>query len=102
MPSEPTRGIGAPDEILTYEYIKPQNQWFLTEGPPPDQPHQDRPGAQGIYPLGMLACSLRRRNLTEPRHDAAPAQGSGARPGLRLPIDDTFKLELWILPGLRH
>jgi hypothetical protein len=46
--------------------------------------------------------TLRPRNLTELGHSAAPAQGSGACLGLRLPIDDTPELGPWFLPGLRH
>jgi hypothetical protein len=34
------------DEILTYGYVKPKDQWFLTKGTP-DRPLQDRPGARG-------------------------------------------------------
>ena len=36
MPSEPTKGSGAPDEILTYGYVKPRDQGFSTERPPTD------------------------------------------------------------------
>jgi hypothetical protein len=31
---EATKGSGAPDEILTYRYVKPQVQWFLNEKDP--------------------------------------------------------------------
>jgi hypothetical protein len=57
--------------------------------------------AQGLYPSGTLARTLRQRNLTKPGHSVAPTQGSGARLGLRLSIDDTLDLGPWLLLGLR-
>jgi hypothetical protein len=35
-PSKATKGSGAPDEILTYGYVKPWDQWFSTEETPTD------------------------------------------------------------------
>jgi hypothetical protein len=45
------------NEILTYRYIKPQDQRFPTEETP-DQLLKDRSGAWGLYPSGTLACTL--------------------------------------------
>ena len=33
-PGEAMKGSGAPDEILTYRYVKPRVQWFLNEEDP--------------------------------------------------------------------
>jgi hypothetical protein len=52
--------------------------------------------------LGTLVRTIRPRNLAEPGHGAALAQGSGACPGFRLPIDDMPELGPWLLPGLRR
>jgi hypothetical protein len=93
-------GGTAGDDILTYGYVKPREQWFPTKDTP-SQPLQDRPGAQGLYPSGMLARTLRRRNLIEPKHIASPAQGSRAHPSLRFSTDNTPMLDPWLLPGLR-
>jgi hypothetical protein len=38
MPSEATKGLGAPNEILTYGYVKPQVQWFSIEEDPLTDP----------------------------------------------------------------
>jgi hypothetical protein len=46
-PGEATKGSGAPNEILTYRYVKPRVQWFSNKGDPPDRPFQDRPGLGG-------------------------------------------------------
>jgi hypothetical protein len=32
------KGLGAPDEILTYMYVKPRVQWFSNEEDPPIDP----------------------------------------------------------------
>jgi hypothetical protein len=69
---------------------------------PPYRLLQDRPGAQGLYPSGTLTRTIRPRNLAKPKHAKASAQGSGARPSLRLPIYDTPKPNPWLLPGLRR
>jgi hypothetical protein len=45
------------DEILTYGYVKPPNQWFLTEETP-DRSLQDHLGPHGLYPSGTLARTL--------------------------------------------
>ena len=52
------------------------------------------------YPLGMLMRTLRLRNLLEPKHAKASAQGSGASPSLRLLISREPMLGSWFLPGL--
>jgi hypothetical protein len=38
MPSETTKGSGAPDDILTYGYVKPQVQWFPNDEDPLTDP----------------------------------------------------------------
>ena len=68
---------------------------------PPDRPLQDRPGARGLYPLGMLARTLRPRNLAKLELAAASAQGSGAHQSLRLPMNGKPEPDPWFLPGLR-
>jgi hypothetical protein len=98
-PSEATKGSGAPDEILTYGYVKSRDPHGSRPKGPPADPSRI---TWGLYPSGTLVRTLRPRNLTELGHSAAPAQGSGACPGLRLLIDDTPKLGPWFLPGLRH
>jgi hypothetical protein len=40
-----------PDEILTYVYVKPQDQWFLTEGTPRPTPLGSLEGS-GAIPIG--------------------------------------------------
>jgi hypothetical protein len=37
-PSEATKGSGAPDEILTYGYVKPRVQWFPNNEDPLTDP----------------------------------------------------------------
>jgi len=72
------------DEVLTYGFVNPQDLWFPTEETP-DRSLQDRPGAWGLYPSGMLVRTLRLRDLPELEHAKASAQGSGAGLSLRLP-----------------
>jgi hypothetical protein len=45
--SEVTKGSGAPDEILTYGYVKPRVQWFLNEEDPPTDPSKIAQGLRG-------------------------------------------------------
>jgi hypothetical protein len=98
--SEVTGPNRVTDEILTYGHVKPRNQWFLTKETP-DQLLQDCLGPRGLYPSGTLVCTRRPRNMAKPRQGVAPAQGSGACPGFRLPIVDTPELGPWLLPDLR-
>jgi hypothetical protein len=60
------------DEILTYGYVKPRDLWFRPKRPPTDPSRI----VWGLYPSGMLACTLKLRNLPEPEHAKASAQGS--------------------------
>jgi len=60
------------DEILTYGYVKPWDLWFPTKETP-DRSLRDRSGARGLYPSGTLMCTLRLRNLPEPKHAKASA-----------------------------
>jgi hypothetical protein len=46
-PSEATKGSGAPDEILTYMYIKPQVHWFPNEEDPMTDPFRIVQGLGG-------------------------------------------------------
>jgi hypothetical protein len=69
----PMRPARTTDEILTYKYVKPRDQWVLTEETP-HRPLRDRPRARGLYPSGTLVRTFRRRNLTKPVHGAVPAQ----------------------------
>jgi hypothetical protein len=64
------------DEILTYVYVKPRDQGFLTERPP-DQPFQDRLGAQSLYPSGTLARTLRPKKLAELERNRRHHSGLG-------------------------
>jgi hypothetical protein len=67
----------------------------------PGQSLQDCLGAQGLYPSGKLVCTLTPSYLPKPKHTKASAQGSGARPGLRLLINGKPEPDPWLLPGLR-
>ena len=49
----------------------------------PNRPLWNRTGAQGLYPSGMLARTLRPREQPKPEHAMAPTQGSGACPKLQ-------------------
>jgi hypothetical protein len=81
------KGSGAPNEILTYGYVKPRDLWFPTEESL--QPISlGSPSGSGLYPSGMLARTLRLRNLLEHEHTEASTQGSRAHLSLRLPIDE--------------
>ena len=66
------KGSGAPDEILTYGYIKSQDQGFLIDGSP-NGPLQDRLGARELYPLGMLMRTLKPSTQVKLEHAAASA-----------------------------
>ena len=46
-PSEAMKGSGAPDEILTYGYVKPQVQWFPNKEDPPTDPSRFARGLGG-------------------------------------------------------
>jgi hypothetical protein len=89
------------DEILTYRYIKPRNLWFPTEETLGRSP-QEHPGPRGLYPSGTLTRTLKLRNLPEPEHSKASAQGSGACPSLRLPIDGKPEPDPGLLLDRRH
>jgi hypothetical protein len=55
-----------------------------------------------LYPSGTLARTIRLRNLLEPEHAKASAQGSGAGPSLTLPVSREPEPDPWLLPGLRQ
>ena len=47
MPGEATKGSGAPDEILTYGYVKPRLQRFMNEEDPLTDPLRNTWGLGG-------------------------------------------------------
>ena len=47
MPGEAMKGSGAPDEILTYMYVKPRVQWFPNKEDPPIDPFRIAQGLRG-------------------------------------------------------
>jgi hypothetical protein len=84
------------DEILTYGYVKPQDQGFPTDpsritqelGGYTYQVHSRAPSSQGIRP--------------SPSKSATSTRGLGARPSPRLPIDGGLDPILGFLPALRR
>jgi hypothetical protein len=92
---EATKGSGAPDEILTYRYVKPRVQWFSKEEDPPTDPFRI---ARGLCPSGTLACPLWQRDPAKPDSTTAFAWGSGASPSLGLLIYVMTKPGPWLLP----
>jgi hypothetical protein len=60
----------------------------LDQRDPPIDPSRIALGLRSYTPSGTLARTLRPRNRAEPEHAKASAQGLGARPSLRLSIDD--------------
>ena len=54
MSGEATKGSGAPDEILTYRYVKPWVQWFPNEEDHPIDPFRIVRGLEGYV---HRACS---------------------------------------------
>ena len=84
------------DEMLTYEYVKPQIQWSPTEEDPLTDPFRI---ARGLCPLGTLACTLWQRDPAKPNLATTTAWGLGARPSPRHRIYDASRLGPWLLPG---
>ena len=56
MLGEASKGSGAPDEILTYGYVKPQVQWFPNEEDPPINPSRIAWGLEG-YTHRVRSCA---------------------------------------------
>jgi hypothetical protein len=70
MPSEATKGSGAPDEILTYKYVKSWVQRFPNKEDPPTDPFRIARGLGGYaYQARSRAPSSKetRRSLTRPQ-----------------------------------
>ena len=47
VPGKAMKGLGAPDEILTYGYVKPRVQWFLNKEDPPTDSSRITQGLEG-------------------------------------------------------
>jgi hypothetical protein len=77
MPGEATKGSGAPNEILTYRYVKPQVQWFPNEEDPPTDPSRIAQGS-GAMPIRHARRNLWQRDQVEPNLTATSAWGSKA------------------------
>jgi hypothetical protein len=55
---------------------------------------------EGAIPIRYACAHPQTKELPEPEHAKASAQGSGASPSLRLPISKEPELNPWLLPGL--
>jgi hypothetical protein len=56
MPSEATKGSEALDEILTYGYVKPRDQWFPNKEDPSTDPSRIAQGFRG-YTHKVRSCA---------------------------------------------